>query len=272
MRGYTPFVTNAPDLPGAPFDIIGDVHGCFTELSNLLTQAGYQIEEFDPASAAPIHLHHPKGRRMVLVGDLTDRGPQSNLVLRLALGLQEQGLLLATIGNHDWKLARCLRGNKVNIGGGLDRTLTQIAPLGQDFADAVRDMIFALPYQIRLPMPEGHPRAGDGVMTVVHGAAPAHHLDGGQENSFERSIYGYACGTSDDGTILRSDWADDYDGLRWVIHGHEPHAAPRIHNRVIAVDTGCVFGGGMTLYRVDDMTFLREPALCDHSGKNRKLM
>lgn len=272
MQGYTPFVETAPDLPGATFDVVGDVHGCFTELSRLLRRAGYLIEDFELASSEPIRAYHPQGRRLVLAGDLTDRGPESDLVLRLALGLKEQGLLLATIGNHDWKLARCLRGNKVNISGGLDRTLTQIAPFGDDFASAVQDMLLGLPYQIRLPMPEGHPRAGDGVMTVVHGAAPAHHLDGGRENSFERSIYGYACGTSTDGTILRSDWANDYHGERWVIHGHEPHAMPRTHNRVIAIDTGCVFGGSMTLYRVDTMEFIREAARRDHSGKGRKLI
>jgi protein phosphatase len=52
-----------------PFDIIGDVHGCFGELTALLGRLGYVVDA-DGASA-----RHPAGRTAVFVGDLVDRGP-----------------------------------------------------------------------------------------------------------------------------------------------------------------------------------------------------
>ena len=60
-----------------PFDIIGDVHGCYDELAGLLEKLGYQVAA-DGGSAA-----HPEGRTAVFVGDLVDRGPATPAVLRL---------------------------------------------------------------------------------------------------------------------------------------------------------------------------------------------
>ena len=54
--------------PG-PFDIIGDIHGCHTELVELLTALGYEVGS-DGASVKP-----PEGRRALFLGDLVDRGP-----------------------------------------------------------------------------------------------------------------------------------------------------------------------------------------------------
>ena len=56
-------------LPDCPLDIIGDVHGQFEALQNLLHYLGYS-----PAGK------HPQGRKLVFVGDLIDRGPDSPAV------------------------------------------------------------------------------------------------------------------------------------------------------------------------------------------------
>lgn len=107
-----------------PFDIIGDVHGCHDELTELLTKLGYilettpspvtpvtedvedatrspagRIRQEDPqigafetdanrgevdgtAAASRPLLRHPEGRRLVFLGDLVDRGPDSPAVLK----------------------------------------------------------------------------------------------------------------------------------------------------------------------------------------------
>ena len=60
-----------------PFDIIGDVHGCFDELFALLERMGYQIT---PASADGngYAVAHSEGRKAVFVGDLVDVAPASS--------------------------------------------------------------------------------------------------------------------------------------------------------------------------------------------------
>src|SRR5207253_6028170 len=55
-----------------PFDIIGDVHGCFDELGELMTTLGYSIE----GNGGGHRVVTPEGRKAIFLGDLVDRGPK----------------------------------------------------------------------------------------------------------------------------------------------------------------------------------------------------
>ena len=81
------------DLEGH-FDIVGDVHGCYATLRNLMDQLGYNPDAT-----------HPEGRFLVFVGDLVDRGAQSHLLLSFVRGFIESGHALAVRGNRDMKWA-----------------------------------------------------------------------------------------------------------------------------------------------------------------------
>ncbi len=78
-----------------PVDIVGDVHGEIGALENLLAHLGY-ADDGD----------HAAGRRLVFVGDLTDRGPNSPAVLRKVMQLVESGRAQCVIGNHELNLLR----------------------------------------------------------------------------------------------------------------------------------------------------------------------
>ena len=72
-----PMWVNLQDEHG-PFDIIGDVHGCFDELIALLKRLGYRLEtRADATGETGFSATHPQGRKAVFVGDLVDRGPGS---------------------------------------------------------------------------------------------------------------------------------------------------------------------------------------------------
>ncbi|MDF1865836.1 MAG: AAA family ATPase, partial [Saprospiraceae bacterium] len=59
-----------------PFDIIGDVHGCFSELSTLLTKLGYTIiKHQNKMNNYGYSVLPPRNRKAIFVGDLVDRGP-----------------------------------------------------------------------------------------------------------------------------------------------------------------------------------------------------
>jgi hypothetical protein len=73
-----------------PIDIIGDVHGEIEALQNLLVRLGY-TDRGD----------HPEGRRVVFLGDLTDRGPDSPSVVELVRALVSSGRAQCVLGNHD---------------------------------------------------------------------------------------------------------------------------------------------------------------------------
>lgn len=80
-------------LPNNPLDIIGDVHGELTALLNLLVHLGYNS-----------HGQHPDDRKLVFVGDLCDRGPDSQGVIQFVQHLVEQGNAQAILGNHEINL------------------------------------------------------------------------------------------------------------------------------------------------------------------------
>lgn len=80
-------------LPEGRLDIIGDVHGEIEALTKLLSVLGY--------STAGVH---PSGRRLVFVGDLTDRGPDSPAVIDFVSQLVADERGYCVLGNHDLNL------------------------------------------------------------------------------------------------------------------------------------------------------------------------
>ncbi|WP_283113870.1 metallophosphoesterase, partial [Neisseria elongata] len=77
-------------LPDMPLDIVGDVHGEFTAFQSLLHRLGYRDDGF-----------HPHGRRLVFVGDLCDRGPDSPAMLAWFKQAYERGWAWMVLGNHE---------------------------------------------------------------------------------------------------------------------------------------------------------------------------
>jgi len=73
-----------------PLDIVGDVHGEIAPLRSLMQLLGYSADGV-----------HPDGRRLVFVGDLTDRGPDSPAVVELVQRLLDAELAQCVLGNHD---------------------------------------------------------------------------------------------------------------------------------------------------------------------------
>jgi hypothetical protein len=72
-----------------PLDIVGDVHGEIEPLMALLDRLGYDQQGLHP------------NRRLVFVGDLTDRGPDSPSVVKLVQSLVAAGRAQCVLGNHD---------------------------------------------------------------------------------------------------------------------------------------------------------------------------
>lgn len=80
-------------LPENPLDIIGDIHGEYAALLALLAHLGYNQ-----------HGQHRQDRKLVFVGDLCDRGPDSHAVIKLVQHLVQQGNAQAVLGNHEINL------------------------------------------------------------------------------------------------------------------------------------------------------------------------
>jgi protein phosphatase len=239
------------------FDLVGDVHGCFDELSALLRLLGYTIDRSgDSFAVVP-----PAGRRAVFIGDYVDRGPDTPSVLRLVMAMAAAGHAICLPGNHDDKLVRALRGRNVSASRGLQVSLSQLADEPPEFKAQVIAFIEALPVYVMLD---------EGRLVAAHGGLKeAYH---GQMSEVVRAfaLYGDATGETDAaGFPVRRDWAAEYRGQALVVYGHTPVATAEWVNNTINIDTGCVFGGALTALRYPerDLLAVRPPFTYAHTNR-----
>jgi protein phosphatase len=233
-----------------PFDVIGDVHGCRSELETLLADLGYTLVRDE--AGRPVDASHPAGRKAVFVGDLVDRGPDSPGVLRLVMGMVAAGHARCVPGNHEHKLVRALQGRQVTVSHGLAETLTQLAAQDADFRTAAEKFCYDLVSHLVLD---------DGKLVIAHaGLKEAYHgRASGRVRSF--ALYGDTTGETDEyGLPVRLPWANDYRGRTMVLYGHTPTLEPEWVNNTMCLDTGCVFGGKLTALRYPEKQVVSVPA------------
>jgi protein phosphatase len=262
-----PLWTNRKHEHG-PFDIIGDIHGCYDELVELLRGLGHEIgdwrlgietadsnlQSFDYAQdMSPIsNLQHPDGRKVIFLGDLVDRGPNSPDVLRLVMSMVAAGNALCVPGNHDVKLLRKLRGRDVQVSHGLAETLEQLEREPPEFKTQVAAFLDGL---------ISHFVLDDGKLVVAH-AGMKQALQGRASSRVrDFALYGETTGETDEfGLPVRHNWAAEYRGPAMVVYGHTPVPEAEWLNRTINIDTGCVFGGKLTALRYPERELVSVPA------------
>jgi serine/threonine protein phosphatase 1 len=211
---------------------IGDVHGEIEKLEKLL---GF-IRDDARASDAPY--------KIVFLGDLIDRGPDSRAVVACAKRLTESGEAITVKGNHEeLMLHACANRESVGIywwaENGGDETIAsymQANGVQDDFRDAIdKDHIAwlsSLPVMIR-----DEPR---GLVFVHGGIDPKTFPECSDELRMWTRSHKFF---NEQGWPKRPEIADIC-----VVHGHTPthDFMPHQHPRRINVDTGACFGGWLT--------------------------
>lgn len=250
-------LVNSPDQRGqsGPFDIIGDIHGCIDELIELLEKLGYVVGE---SNVMP-----PSGRRVVFVGDLIDRGPDSVGVLRLAMQMVADGIAFCVPGNHDAKLLKKLQGRNVQLLHGLDKTIAQLGANPPEFSEQVKAFFESLPNHLIL----------DGGKLVVAHAGIREDLIGRMDDQVRSFVlFGDTTGKTDEyGLPVRLNWAEKYRGKALIVYGHTPQPEPVWLNNTVNIDTGCVFGGALTALRYPERELVSVPAHWTYSQSTRPI-
>lgn len=218
---------------------IGDVHGCYDLLRDLLDRIGEHHEALAPTTA----LH------IVFLGDIVDRGPDSYKVLELLFDLQAQtDRIVVLLGNHEEAMLQALGGdlemlsNWMKIGGAPTARSFGLEPLrrGEDAAEYLYRLRAAIPapwiaWLQRLPLTA---RSGDYLFCHA-GIRPG--------VSLRRQARA-------DLLWIRDDFLDDNRSHGAVIvHGHSIEAQVEIRPNRIGIDTGAYRTGELTaLYLEDD--------------------
>lgn len=258
---------------------IGDLQGCLEPLQRLLARI-------------------PDDDRLLFVGDLVNRGPQSAATLRFVRELVDGGRALALLGNHDLHLLAAAHGIRpLHDDDTLDEILT--APDRDELLDWLR----------RRPL--AHREAGAlfvhaGVLppwTVAQTLALAqeveHKLGGTAPRAFLATMYGNEPARWDERlagpdrwrcvinalTRLRYVRADGAMQLRvkddpaaraagalpWfehperatrgepIVFGHWSMLGFADRGDAICLDSGCVWGGSLTALRWPQRALLQEP-------------
>ncbi|MBT8154569.1 metallophosphoesterase [Epibacterium ulvae] len=222
--------------PAEPFYAIGDIHGCFEQLADLLRQL-------------------KRGVPVVCLGDYVDRGPNSAAVLHLLQNLPE---ITCLRGNHEEMLLRFLddpagSGQIWLRHGGLDTLASYGVAVGQD-PHEIRDDLLAAMGADTLQWLEALPRVfQSGNVVATHAGADPSRPIAAQDPV--HLTWGHP-------QFLRRRRRDGH----WVVHGHVIVPRPELHPGRIAVDTGAYATGSLSAALVlpDGVQFLTV-----HSGKTQ---
>lgn len=207
---------------------IGDVHGCAEELDRLLEACDWRA-----------------GRdRVVLVGDLVAKGPDSAGVVRRA---REHGFH-AVQGNHD--------AHVVRFRNGLARQGKRPSPEHQQVLDTLSDADFAwleaLPLWLRFPELN--------VLAVHAGLVPGVPLEAQAPDELRnlRSI-------AQDGTPSKrvdggAPWASVWKGPETIVFGHDALRGLQRWPHARGLDSGCVYGKHLTAWVLPEDRLVQVPA------------
>jgi serine/threonine protein phosphatase 1 len=202
--------------------VVGDIHGCYDELMDLLDQLGFGAND-----------------RIVSVGDLVTKGPKNREVLELFM---TDSRFETVIGNHDLALRRVWNGEEVELKAAQKETKKELGP----DKDRFLPFLNSLPFMIDL-----------GSHVVVHaGLRPNVELRSQTTEDLTKIRTLGGDRESKDGTP----WYEVYDGEKVVLFGHWPAPEPRRGIMAIGLDTGCVYGYHLTAYTLETGEFNSVPA------------
>ncbi|MBI4524881.1 MAG: metallophosphoesterase [Deltaproteobacteria bacterium] len=210
--------------------VIGDIHGCYTELQELLDRVGLSSQD-----------------EVIAIGDIVDRGPDSPNVLEF---FRTQANARSLMGNHERKHVRSFRGE-------LQPALSQIITGHQLGADGYSS---AVSYMARLPHFLDLPEA-----ILVHG-----FFEPGRSLPDQRPtvIIGTMSGETYLKRQYQRPWYELYDGQKPVIVGHTDYlrtGKPLIYrDRVFGIDTSCCHGGALTGLLLPDFRIFSVPSRRDY--------
>lgn len=192
---------------------VGDIHGCADEFEQLLAK-----------------LNLTRHDRLILMGDLVNRGPDSARVLDLARAHAHRALL----GNHELRLLNYRRtGDPTHLKRLDHATLKQLTSAHWAYLEqmpltyAVPELSTVLVHAGFLPQRSWRSQPAR-VVTRIQVVGP----DG---EPYKRSAY-----------PDRPHWSQLWQGPPFVIYGHTPSREPAHTRWSLGIDTACVTGGMLT--------------------------
>lgn len=189
--------------------IVGDIHGCFNEWMLLLKKAGY----------------HPQAHRLILVGDLINKGPDSFKVLKWAY----QNKTEQVIGNHEMKFLHLIQ-NEEPLPPSLQKLKTEIKDQTAHWIQFIKSWPTYIETKDFL---------------VVHaGIVPGEHPKDSKIEDITNIRYWnpHTQSRSSSKNTLAKPWHEFYTEEKLVVYGHWAKQGFLKKSNSIGLDSGCVYG------------------------------
>jgi len=203
------------NLSGRDF-VVGDIHGCFSSLDETLRRI-----RFEPARD-----------RLFSVGDLVDRGPDS----QRAPDYLGADWFHAVRGNHEQMAVDFAAGDLDRASYAANGGEWFIALSPAERIPYVRAFA-ALPLAMEIETPRG-------LVGIVHADCPVSHW-GDLPAALTDARVAAACLWSRE--RIQGGHEDRIEGVEAVIVGHTPVDRVTALGNVVFIDTGRVFGGDLTI-------------------------
>lgn len=225
-----------------PYIVVGDVHGCFDEFFELVNTA----EE-----------KYGKDLIVFSVGDTIDRGDYNLKTLNYCMQLQKENRFYEVKSNHLDKFYRYLKGNKVKISFGMQKTVDEFLKLSEKEKEKLRQEVIS--YYENLPL---YIVINQNVV-VCHAGIKDEYIGKTDEKVKSFVLYGQTTGKyTEKGFPERLDWTKERhlkpDSPK-IVYGHVVYDEPYINNLCYGIDTGCVLGNKLTAYNpiTDEFLFVK---------------
>lgn len=206
---------------------IGDIHGCHEEFAELLSRLELKPED-----------------RLILLGDLVNRGPDSHRVIELARAHRA----LALLGNHELRLLNYRRTRDLKYAKEQDlETFDQLSPEDWVYLEKMLltyeepSLNLVCVHAGFLPSPPWQRQPAEvitRIQVIDRDGQPRKRAD------------------APDAPF----WADLWNGPPYVVYGHTPR--PEIYKLKwsVGIDTACVLGGHLSAFILPEKRFVQVKA------------
>lgn len=198
--------------------VVGDIHGCYDELIDLLGKFGFGEDD-----------------RVVAVGDLITKGPKDREVLDLFM---TDPRFSTVIGNQDLALRRKWNGERIKLKAAQKKTHQELKAEKEIYAGFLNKAPFTIDLETHLVVHAGlRPNVAfysqtTGDLTLLRTL--------GKDRESKEGV----------------PWYEVYEGDKVVLFGHWPAPEPRRGKKAIGLDTGCVYGYHLTGYIIETDEFV----------------
>ncbi|MCM8525299.1 MAG: metallophosphoesterase [Lentisphaeraceae bacterium] len=215
--------------------LVGDIHGCYRELKELLEKVAY----------------NPQTDRLISLGDIVHKGPKPWKVIKFFY----ENKLEVIMGNHDWHFLEYLRGNKKSY----PEAEKILLKSGLSKEELIK-WLESFPFYIE---------ADDFI--AVHAGFNPDRKNFFNTSSFNMMTARYfdiknlkmISSTKNRSSKLRP-WYHEYPpeklNNKITVFGHWAQPLPRVYKNFRCIDTGCCYGGNLSCIILPEDKIVKVPS------------